>query len=1413
MTIQSTVNQPKGKSKRSHEGAVNGMLKKLKKEDIKTWFDLGLLIDRIRESPPSIKFYGGQKEYKAQIEKGGIGLLSFYFTIDGITVEANKYTHVLKTIFPDTKIHYIAGEIKPEASDLIDSPFQKEIREMDGFDNWPLYNKFFIEKLERGSESYNELILEFWKDTLTIVEKLGRYIEEHEINLLYVINVCSNPGNVSLALAVVLISEYLEIPVINNNHDFYWEGGNREIDISTQGLKKGPRDFFFTNAHVGEFFSIIEMLYPWERKSWMTVNINQIQNNKTVHLNGHNPANVAKIGTAIDINSHLNVSKRSIISAFKQVGAIFSNNKETITVHAAKKHIESARALKPILLGHSRIPRFDFVSNNIVFLQPTRVISRKSIELNFRLISKLLLRQRFRQKLDDNPELKITLLVSGPIPMGQKGYYKQLLSDFSLFLDSLPKEYKSRVYLGFLFSAFDQDEYKQKYNAPIDIWHLYHVASLILLPSQTEGRGLPILEAAASGTPIFCRQYEPKAVYKEVIGYHLDEKDRLRVLEFKSNKLSVGLLNKIIDQVFYPQNNLDDIAHNINVIKNRYSYEVLEENMRSIVDTLAFQLKSLNKEEKEEDILTGIFSDYEKINQNKPADLNAIMNTKTRQYMPGYGQLSFMIYLKSLIDPSFFRVEEQLIKGRVFEYAKRIEKRLRKYTNGTSEDRLHYYNLVAAIFLIQNGEFLIQHDHSLAYRHRNKKRLAYMDYTYQELSGLVNMIHNSVFRPGKRTPILISPQFFTDWELALHQLTNCEVLEIDDRKRLTKMLVTNVPKGYFPGNYIKHEMEYFVLQPFRSRLDLDIEEELTEELIIAEKEKLKPTYIFLHFPDPDSWFSNTHILDYIESGIEPGLTLLYHYGLVKVVKTQQWCKGVHFGQMGPAALKVLREIKESKGFIITNGENACMMTDIINIDHFHIGKAKDKMTAKILGISKNSGFIKFVPAGVRTTLAYPTPIQTAKDFHKALNSAVFSRLVKKHGEEALFAMISKDAEENGTPIVHLLNRLDKAKGKVKQASEAAQRKYIGGIYSDGLPWSGVIAEANTKKNNWKFRAHFAKSGPKNVPDLLEEYAIENASSNPIGLAWNGGYILNPELVGKLGLAEAYIGSPLGLLILNGQVKCPPLFNKPAFIIYENGEISISKVNCSDGFILKTEDEEITFRANGYNTIIKDGPSFFDLNHEQNTITANGHVIIRLAGTTVKEIIHTDAKQSVELIPVGLTLCLPKNLFSAKIFKVEENIEIHLLENESIPIDWSAVSHAIEAGPMLLDEGECVIDMELEGWETKNSIATQAARLDYTDMRGPKIAVGINPQGDLKVLAVNGRIRESVGATHHDMANILKEQGAVKAMGFDPGGSSTLYVNGEIVNISPYNKRYEEDIYALPPEPRFVSNIILGWTEE
>jgi glycosyltransferase involved in cell wall biosynthesis len=1388
---------------------ITNILKELHNEKIETWFDLGLFIDRFKEKKSKAGFHGDAKSFDASLTKGGMAFLTFYFTIDGITVETDKYAKIFKNIYPEIPIHFVAGEIKPEADELIPKDaFKKVIPEMEAFDAWPLYNDFFKIKMERGSEAYNNLIGKFWKEVLVLVEKLGGYIEENDISLLYLINVCSNPGNVSLAFATVLISEYLGLPVINNNHDFYWEGGNREVEIKKKGLKKGPRDFFFHNAHVGEFFSIIEMIYPWESRSWMQVNINKIQQNHLIDINGQNPANVALIGTAVDTKMH-QMSKRDIIKAFMQVSTIFANKKDTITVHTAAHHTKSERSLKPILLGYKTIKKFDFVNNNIVFLQPTRVISRKSIELNFKLIKRLFSYKSFAEKFITNPQLKLSLIVSGPIPHGQQNYYHDLKKDFKNFLEELPKEYRARVLLGFLFSEFDKNEFKKKYKKPLDIEQLYDVASLILLPSQTEGRGLPIIEAAACGTPIFCRQYEPREVYDQVIGRHLDESLRLIVLEFKGSKVPKILAEKICDHVFYPQNRMVDVTHNRNVIKKRYSIEALQKNMEYILERLHLQLKAISNEVNPQVI--HLLEKYKDMVSFENDDLHAILNKKTRHYLPGYGRLSFMIYLKSLIDPSFFRVEEQLIKGNVMSYARMMENDIPDLVN-TNLKLIHkYYNAIDDIFKYVDGEISIRHDHALAYRHRNKKSFAYQAFTYQEVTGLVNMIYSDVFKPKHLPDLTLAPQFFADWELALFQLTNSNFLGIDDRKILTEKLKNNVPKGYFPGRYIKHELEYFVLQPIRSQLGLNIQEELSKEVLKSKGQNLEKVYIFIHEPRLTKWFSSANIKEYLESDKEPELGLLYKAGVVQIIETNQWSEGIHFPQMGAKAIKILRQIKESNGFLITNGEYAAMMTDIIEIDHFHIGKVMHQMTARIMGIPKGSGFIQFVPAGVRTTLAYPTPIQTGKDFDKALKSDLYSELTNAFGKKELLELISKDAIENGTPIVKLLEQIkqsisgDKTLKRVKSS-------FAGGVYEDGLPWSGVLAEIDTEKHQWKFAAHIANNKPKNVPALINEYKKKSNNPNKIELAWNGGYILNPELVGKLGLPETYIGSPLGLLIMDGEVFCPPLFNKPAFIIYKNGEVDIRKVNSQSGFVIKGKQSELVFKPQVYNTYCSSEPCYYDLSYSQEMIQGNGHVIIRIAGNTVKQIIKTKANEMVPIIPVGITLSIPSGLFSVDLFKEGEPVNMKLLEPEVNPYKWGEISYAIEAGPMLIDEGKQILNMEDEGWKTSNSIKTQAARLDFTDMRGPKIAVGITKKGKLMVLMVNGRIRESVGATHFDMADILLKYGMDKAMGFDPGGSSTLVVDGEIMNISPYNKDYEKDIYSLPPEPRFVANAIMGWIE-
>jgi len=66
--------------------------------------------------------------------------------------------------------------------------------------------------------------------------------------------------------------------------------------------------------------------------------------------------------------------------------------------------------------------------------------------------------------------------------------------------------------------------------------------------------------------------------------------------------------------------------------------------------------------------------------------------------------------------------------------------------------------------------------------------------------------------------------------------------------------------------------------------------------------------------------------------------------------------------------------------------------------------------------------------------------------------------------------------------------------------------------------------------------------------------------------------------------------------------------------------------------------------------------------------------------------------------------------------------------------------------------------------------------------GPRTAIGQRRDGTVLFVVVDGRqIGYSIGATLADLQNIMYEQGAYIAANLDGGSSSTLYLNGKVVN--------------------------------
>lgn len=110
------------------------------------------------------------------------------------------------------------------------------------------------------------------------------------------------------------------------------------------------------------------------------------------------------------------------------------------------------------------------------------------------------------------------------------------------------------------------------------------------------------------------------------------------------------------------------------------------------------------------------------------------------------------------------------------------------------------------------------------------------------------------------------------------------------------------------------------------------------------------------------------------------------------------------------------------------------------------------------------------------------------------------------------------------------------------------------------------------------------------------------------------------------------------------------------------------------------------------------------------------------------------------------------------------------------------SEDIVAGvPQLIKNGKIDISWEQE----------KASR-SFVETRHPRTAVAILKDDKFLMVTVDGRSETSGGIGLYDLAEYLLELGAVNAMNLDGGGSTTMYLDGKVVN-TPSDKEGERKI--------------------
>jgi len=132
-------------------------------------------------------------------------------------------------------------------------------------------------------------------------------------------------------------------------------------------------------------------------------------------------------------------------------------------------------------------------------------------------------------------------------------------------------------------------------------------------------------------------------------------------------------------------------------------------------------------------------------------------------------------------------------------------------------------------------------------------------------------------------------------------------------------------------------------------------------------------------------------------------------------------------------------------------------------------------------------------------------------------------------------------------------------------------------------------------------------------------------------------------------------------------------------------------------------------------------------------------------------------ETVEIPEGGFIIVFPENMAHRRFhYAVGDSVLLYI--RNSLNIDLSAIQTGISGAGMILTEGETAND---GGYITTG--------------RQPRSAVGVCRDGrTLILMTVDGR-GISVGATHTELAELMRRAGAYNAMHFDGGGSATMVI--------------------------------------
>lgn len=234
------------------------------------------------------------------------------------------------------------------------------------------------------------------------------------------------------------------------------------------------------------------------------------------------------------------------------------------------------------------------------------------------------------------------------------------------------------------------------------------------------------------------------------------------------------------------------------------------------------------------------------------------------------------------------------------------------------------------------------------------------------------------------------------------------------------------------------------------------------------------------------------------------------------------------------------------------------------------------------------------------------------------------------------------------------------------------------------------------------------------------------------------------------------GVPLGTLMIDKKLVTGPIYDRVALGVFDKGfdvaRVSIDAKIQSDGKTIKIDNINQPRMLSSYTLIYtpewgKSSPP--SPKYGIQVVVENERVT---AVTTSQSVIPKN----------GYVIVGQKSVIGS--LKVGSKI---IYDVKTLP-EWKNVKHIISGGPYLVKDNEIYVDIT-------------AQKLTSITGRNPRSAIGYTADNRLIMVAVDGREGASIGLTLSELAGFMKSIGCINAINLDGGGSTVMYVKGNVVN--------------------------------